>query len=244
MEVRGNTILITGGSSGIGLALAIRYQALGNKVIIAARDIDKLREVLKSFPGMEAFQCDLTRQTDIDALVVFIEQNHQDLNVLVNNAGIQYNYDFLGEQNLVNKIEYEVGANFTSVIKLCGLLLPTLMKNKHPAIVNLSSGLALSPKRSAPVYCATKAAIHNFTVALRYQLNSTGVKVFEVLPSLIDTPMTEGRGANKISADQLVTEFMKNFKKDNYEIYIGKTKLLKLIVRLWPSLAGRIMKGG
>lgn len=244
MKLTANTILITGGSSGIGLALAKTFYQLGNKVIIAARNIEKLNDVKTQFPEIEIFQCDLTKQTAIDELIIFIEQHHPNLNILFNNAAIQYNYDFLHEQNIINKVDYEVSANLTSTIKLCGLLLPTLLKNKNAAIINVSSGLAISPKKSAPVYCATKAAIHNFTKALRYQMEATDLKVFEILPPIVETPMTEGRGKSKISAEQLVNEFIKDFKKNKEESYIGKSKLLKLISRIFPNLADRILKNG
>jgi uncharacterized oxidoreductase len=244
MKLTDNTILITGGSSGIGLALVKKFYQLGNKIIITARNIDKLNEVKSQFPHVEVFQCDLTKQADIDELIVFIEQNYPNLNILFNNAAIQYNYDFETEPNLVNKIDYEISANLTSTIKLCGLLLPTLLKNKNAAIVNVSSGLAISPKKSAPVYCATKAAIHNFTKAFRYQMEATDLKVFEILPPIVETPMTEGRGKSKISAEQLVNEFIKDFKNDREESYIGKSKLLRIVSRIFPKLADRILKNG
>jgi uncharacterized oxidoreductase len=244
MKLSGNTILITGGSSGIGLALVKTFNQLGNKIIIVGRDIGKLNDAKKQFPEIDIFPCDLTKQSDIDDLIVFIEQNYPNLNMLFNNAAIQYNYDFLSEPNIVNKVEYEVSANLTSTIKLCGLLLPTLLKNDNAAIINVSSGLALSPKKSAPVYCGTKAAIHNFTKAFRYQMEATNVKVFEILPPIVDTPMTEGRGKNKITSEQLVDEFIKDFKNNKEESYIGKSKLLKLIARISPKLADRILKNG
>jgi uncharacterized oxidoreductase len=122
--------------------------------------------------------------------------------------------------------------------------LPVLLRNENSAIVNVSSGLAISPKKSAPVYCATKAAIHNFTKAFRYQMEGTNVKVFEILPPIVETPMTEGRGKNKISSEELVNEFMNDFKKNKEESYIGKSKLLKFINRISPKLSDRILKNG
>ena len=242
MKLTNNTILITGGSSGIGLALLKTFYELGNKVLIAARNSEKLNEVKKQFPEIEIFECDLTKQTDLDELVVFIEQHHQNLNMLFNNAAIQYNYDFLTEQNIINKVDYEVSANLTSTIKLCGLLLPTLLKNENSAIINVSSGLAISPKKSAPVYCATKAGIHNFTKAFRYQMEATNIKVFEIIPPLVATPMTEGRGKNKLAPEKLVIEFVNDFKHNKYESYIGKSKLLKLVSRISPKFADTILK--
>ena len=244
MKLTNNTILITGGSSGIGLAMAKKFYEIGNKVIIVARDKEKLNEVKTQIPEIEIFQCDLTKQIDMDELIVFIEQQYPNLNMLFNNAAIQYNYSFLTEPNLINKIDYEIRANLISTIKLCSLLLPTLLKNENSAIVNISSGLAISPKKSAPVYCATKAAIHNFTKAFRYQMEETNLTIFEIIPPLVDTAMTEGRGKGKISPEQLVDEFIKDFKNNKVESYIGKSKLLKLISRIAPKLADGILKNG
>ncbi|MOA50814.1 putative oxidoreductase [compost metagenome] len=102
--------------------------------------------------------------------------------------------------------------------------------------------MAFAPKQSAPVYCATKSALHTATQALRYQLESTPIKVFEIIPALVETPMTAGRGKGKISPKQLVDEFMKNYKDDKFEINIGKVKLLRLIKRISPKLADRMLK--
>jgi uncharacterized oxidoreductase len=245
MNTTNNTILITGGSSGIGLALAKSFIALKNNVIITGRDLSKLEAVKNEIPEISTFQCELTDTNSLDELVTFIKHQHPDINVLINNAAIQYNYNFIDGENLLNKIDYEISANLTAPIKLTTLFLPILLKNNESAIINVSSGLAISPKKSASVYCATKSAIHSFTKTLRYQLNDTNVKVFEIIPPLVETPMTEGRGkSKKISPEQLVNEFMKNFKANNFESYIGKSKLLQQIHRLSPKLADKIMKNG
>ncbi len=244
MILNGNSILITGGSSGIGLALAKRFLALNNKVIITGRQAEKLEHLQTEHPQLITFPADLSTKHGLDELLVFLEQQHPDLNILVNNAAVQYNYDFCNETDLLYKIEYEIATNLTAPVKLTGLLLPLLLKNRNSAIVNVSSGLFIAPKKSAPVYCATKAALHSFSKTLRYQLEKSPVKVFELIPALIDTPMTEGRGKSKLSSDKLVEEFLKNLVSDRFETYIGKTKLLKWLGRLSPSLADRIMKNG
>ncbi|MGL4631739.1 MAG: SDR family NAD(P)-dependent oxidoreductase [Leadbetterella sp.] len=141
-------------------------------------------------------------------------------------------------------MDYEVSANLISTIKLSGLLLPLLLKNQNAAIINVSSGLAISPKKSAPVYCSTKAAIHNFSKAFRYQMEGTTLKVFEIIPPIVATPMTEGRGKNKINPEELVKEFIRDFKNNKEESYIGKSKLLKIISRVLPKLSDRILKYG
>ncbi|PTB96926.1 oxidoreductase [Marivirga lumbricoides] len=244
MRTTGNTVLITGGSSGIGLVLAKRFLELGNKVVITGRDKNKLEEIHNDLPEIKTFAGDLTDKNSLDELVLFIEQQHAELNILINNAAVQYNYSFIDEPELIYKIDYEVSTNISAPIKLTGLLLPLLLKNNNSAIVNVSSGLFIAPKKSASVYCASKSAIHTFSKTLRYQLENTGTKVFEIIPALIDTPMTSGRGKSKISPEQLTDEFFKNFKKDKIESYIGKTKLLKFINRLSPKLSDSIMKNG
>ena len=117
-----------------------------------------------------------------------------------------------------------------------------LLRQPESAIVNVSSGLGLVPKQSAPVYCATKAGLHIFSKALGYQLAHTGVRVMEVIPPLVDTPMTAGRGRNKLSPEQLVDEFLRGFARNQREINIGKVGLLRLIQRISPALADRILK--
>lgn len=244
MITTGNTVLITGGSSGIGFALARHFLKLKNKVIITGRDASKLANIRNDFPEIVTFAGDLTDKQSLHELVVFIQKEHPDLNILVNNAAVQYNYAFTEEQDLQFKIEHEISVNLTAPIQLTALLLPTLLKNGSSAIVNVSSGLFIAPKKSAPVYCSSKSAIHSFSKTLRYQLEGTGTNVFEIIPALVDTPMTEGRGKSKISAEQLTDEFIRDFEADKYESYIGKSKWLKRIHRLFPKLADRMMKNG
>lgn len=239
MKLDQNKILITGGNKGIGLALAKKFLSLGNEVIIVGRSKSDLLEVKSNYPGIITFKGDLSKQEDIDNLLLFIEQEHQDLNILVNNAGIQYNYHFLEEKQLLSKIEYENQINFLAPLKLTALLLPLLEGNGNAAIVNVCSSLAIVPKANAPVYCATKAGLHIFSKALRLQLDRT--KVFEIIPAMVDTAMTKGRGKGKISPEELVEEFIKSFKRDDYEVNIGKVKLLRFLHRISPRLASKII---
>lgn len=242
MDSSGNVILITGGSSGIRLAMAVRFLGMGNRVLITGRDQDKLDQVKKCYPEMEVFVCDLTDQGALEQLAVLVRHKYLELNILVNNAGVQYNYEFLTGGQLSGKIEYEIATNLLAPVKLTSLLLPLLLKNVHSAIVNVSSALFLAPKKSASVYCATKAGIHSFTKTLRCQLADTGIKVFEIIPPLVETPMTEGRGKSKITTDQLVDEFFQDFQRDKFESYIGKSKYLKLLARLAPGFAEKLMQ--
>jgi len=242
MKLSGNKVLITGATGGIGNALVSSFLAQDNQVIALGRNADKLNKIAATDPRIIPFRCDIGKSEDLDKLAMFIEQEHKDLNIVINNAGIQFNYDFAEEQHLLTKIEQEIKVNLTAPLKIIALLLPTLQLNENAAIVNVSSGLGLVPKMAAPVYCGTKAGIHIFTKALRYQMDK--VKVFEIIPPLVDTKMTEGRGSGKISPQQLAREFMAAFKRDKFEINIGKVKLLKVVNRVSPAIADNIMKGG
>lgn len=240
MKTTENCLLITGGGSGVGLALARRFVQLGNEVIITGRDPEKLRQAQTELPALHTFQGDLSRPDDLDDLVHYLEQNHPRLNVLINNASVQYNYQIDEEPDALYKIEYEIKTNLMAPIKLIALLLPLLKVNRDPAIVNVSSSLGFVPKASAPVYDATKAGIHVFTKALRYQLRD--VQVMEVIPPLVDTPMTEGRGSGKFSPDALVDEFMRGWQANRPEMRIGRAKALLALHRWLPVVAERMMQ--
>jgi len=160
------------------------------------------------------------------------------------NAGVQYNYEFADSAIVPEQITTELDINLLSPLHLTKLLLPQLLNHPTAAIINVSSGLGIVPKQSAPVYCASKAALHSFTKALRWQLEGTSVRVFEIIPPIVDTAMTRGRGRGKITPEALVQEFWHDFSNDRYEMRIGKTKLLFVLQRLMPSLAERIMRPG
>lgn len=245
MELENNKILITGATGGIGKALTKEFLRHKNNTIIAVGRDQKKFEALRSISeNIIPFACDLGDPLQLEELVLFIEKEHPDANILVNNAGIQYNYHFGEEQHITDKIKHELDVNLYAPLSLIGLLLPILILNDQPTIVNISSGLALAPKKQAPVYCGSKAAIHIFTKSLRYQLEDSDVHVFEVLPPLVDTDMTKGRGSDKISPEELGREFITNFKRNKYEMAIGKVKWLKLLQRLSPTLADLMLKNG
>ncbi len=244
MYTRNNVILITGGTSGIGYELVRQFYELENKIIVTSSNHDRLVQLENQFPKIKTTVCDLSNPLAVRNLIDKCLFEHHDINVVINNAGIQYNYAWKEEADGYNKIETEIRVNFISPMQIIYGLLPLLTVKQDSAIVNISSALAFAPKKSAPVYCATKSAIRNGTKALRYQLENTTVKVFEIIPPLVDTAMTQGRGKGKISPKQLVDEFLKNFKNSKLESNIGKTKLLRVIQRISPQLADSILKNG
>ncbi|PCI00361.1 MAG: oxidoreductase [Flavobacteriaceae bacterium] len=242
MKLNNNKILITGATSGIGRALAERFCLLGNQIIAVGRNEIRLEELTRFDNRITSFKCDISSQSELNRLIAFIKKEHKDLNVLINNAGIQYDETLLDKTYSLQKIEDEISTNLTSPIKLIHSLIPVLQSNSNSAIVNVSSGLAFVPKATSAVYCGTKAAIHIFSKSLRYQLAK--IKVFEIIPPLVDTEMTKGRGKGKISPQKLVDEFIKAYKNNSYEVNIHNVKLLRIIHRISPTIADKIMKGG
>ena len=176
MNLTANTILITGGATGIGLALAEQLSKRGNSVIVCGRNEDALKKAQARVPALVTRFCDVTDAKSRQSMVGWLNTEHSKLNILLNNAGIQCHRDF-NHDGAIDKLEEEVAVNFTAPICLISELLPLLKKQPQAAILNVSSGLAFSPMADVPVYCATKAAVHSFTLSLRHQLKTTGVRV-------------------------------------------------------------------
>ncbi|MBI5838756.1 MAG: SDR family NAD(P)-dependent oxidoreductase [Chloroflexi bacterium] len=240
MNTTNNTVLITGGTSGIGFALAKKFLSEDNHVIVTGKDERNFLQAQAECPGLETFKADMNHLEDLERL----SRQFTDVNILINNAGVQYNYDFSDPAIPVDHIQKELQTNLVGPLLLIRLMLPHLMTKQTTAIVNVSSGLGIVPKQSAPVYCGSKAGLHLFTKSLRWQLEDTGIKVFEVIPPIVDTAMTRGRGGGKISPEALVEEFWNGFQNDRYEMAIGRTKLLVFIHRFLPKLADRVMRNG
>jgi uncharacterized oxidoreductase len=240
MKTTENIVLITGGTSGIGLALAKKFLDEGNEVIVTGTNAGKAEDVKKQLPNITIELTDIRDRVALDRLIV----KYPNVNVLINNVGIQYNYEFADSTILSAQIDDELDINLIAPLYLTKQFLPQLLQKKSAAIINVSSGLAIVPKQSAAIYCASKAALHSFSRSLRWQLEETSVKVFEIIPPIVDTPMTAGRGKGKISPEVLVAEFWTNFARDRYEMQIGKTKLLVILDRIMPTLAERFIRSG
>lgn len=186
MRMQGNTILITGGSSGIGLALAERFLALGNTVAICGRHQAALQAARQRLPALQYVVSDTGLAADREALAQWAVENMPGLNILINNAGIQRKFDLKQDEDW-QAVQQEIAINFCGPIHLSMLLLPHLMRQPEAWIVNVSSGLAFAPLAAAPVYSATKAGIHSFTQSLRQQLQQTSVGVLEIIPPAVKT---------------------------------------------------------
>jgi uncharacterized oxidoreductase len=182
-------MLVTGGASGIGLALATRVHAAGSTVVVCGRREGKLRDARERLPGLVTRVCDVSSAGERRALVEWVTREFPELNVLVNNAGVQRYPALAGGEGDWTESEDEIAINFEAPVHLSMLLVPHLMRQKAPAIVNISSGLAFTPLSRAPVYSATKAALHSFTLSLRHQLAETPIQVIEIAPPAVNTDL-------------------------------------------------------
>jgi uncharacterized oxidoreductase len=241
VETKNNTILITGGATGIGFALAETLVNAGNKVIICGRREGKLKEARDKLPQIQARVCDVSREKGRESLFNWVKDNFKDLNVLINNAGIQRMVNLKkGTQDLLGG-ENEVETNLIAPIYLSAYFIPLLLKKKESAIINVSSGLGFVPIASMPVYCATKAAVHSFTVSLRYQLRDTSIKVFEIVPPAVDTELGKGtieegdQGYRGIPPSEVARATLKAMANNEYEIVVGEAKGLVMGARTNPE---------
>ena len=235
MKTSGNTILITGGASGIGYGLAEAFYKAGNKVLICGRRRAKLEEAVKKLPGLQTFQCDINSREGRESLFNWVKTNHPDINILVNNAGVSGLIDFKKGVPEIFKSEDEIETNVKAPVLLSGYFIPMLAGKREAAIVNISSGLAFVPLADSPLYGATKAALHSFSLALRYQLKDTSIKVFELMPPICDTDLGRDPGDNSprpahlkgIPSSEFAIEALEALKNNEYEFASGEALQLK-----------------
>ena len=242
MNITGNTILITGGGSGIGRGLAEELHKLGNQIIIAGRRKNALDETTVAHLGMKSLTLDIEDPVDIRAFAAQAAAEFPTLNVLINNAGIMRPENLLAQQSDLADSEATITTNLLGPIRLTAALLPHLQRQPHAAIVNVSSGLAFLPLALTPTYCATKAAIHSYTQSLRFQLEETGVEVIELMPPAVKTDMTaelvEG-GGSVITTDELIKKSFAALKAGKLEIRPGQSNQLALLRRLAPDFINK-----
>lgn len=227
MKLSGNSILITGGATGIGFALASSFVRFGNKVMICGRREEKLKEAKEKLPGIETRKCDVTKETERRGLYEWVSANFSEMNMLVNNAGIQRFVDFRkGTEDLLGK-EDEVDTNLKAQMYMSAQFVSLLSKQKEAAIINISSGLGFIPLARYPVYSASKAAIHSFSISLRHQLRETPIKVFELIfPTVKDTELKSKQlhvqnAGWGITAAEAVESAIEAIRNDTYEAAIG-----------------------
>jgi uncharacterized oxidoreductase len=250
VNITNNTILITGGGSGIGLALAVELLKYNNKVIISGRSVEKLQKAKNKYSALEIIQCDISKEDSVRKLVQEIHKNHDEFNFLVNNAGLMKFWNIQRATTSINQQKEEILTNIFGTFQLTQSLVPHLLKRDHSAILNISSALAFVPMAAAPVYNATKAAIHSYSVSIRQQLRRSSIKVFEVLPAAIDTQMATdmekivgmGNSDKKMAPEKLAGLIVSGIRNNNLEIRPGMANMLYYIHRFFPTLAQNMIR--
>jgi uncharacterized oxidoreductase len=241
MQLSKNTILITGGASGIGLELAKQLLARGNTVLITGRNQAKLDQARAKLPTLHTYQSDVSDPDAIGALFDKVTRDFPELNILINNAGIMRTINLHEEGNDLKDITQEIETNLNGPIRMVKSFLPFLKKQKTAAVMNVSSGLAFVPLPMSPVYCATKAGLHSFTLSLRVQLKNSTVKVFELAPPATQTELLgdfhadDMKSISIMKVEDMVSAAVKGLESDQYEIRPGQSNQLKMMSRLAPQ---------
>lgn len=190
MKLSGNTIFITGATSGIGRSMAEEFHRRGNLVLISGRRRELLDEMLESSSGMRAFELDVSDSNSVHSIARTIQSEFPQLNILVNNAGIMQPEDYTDDPVDTSIAQATLSTNISGVIQLTGLLLPLLRKQASATLITTTSGLAFLPMAAYPTYCATKAFLHSWLTSLRHQLRKSSVEVLELVPPYVQTELT------------------------------------------------------
>lgn len=239
MKTVQNTLLITGGSAGIGFAIAKLFSENGNHVIITGRNADRLQQAAAKLKNVTAIQFDVTKDEDVDQLVARVNRDFPHLNILINNAGNAYVYKQGIGADAAAKAREEMLTNYLAPINLTEKLLPLLEKQKEAAVINVTSIVAFAANHVLATYGASKAALHSYSQSLRFTLEPTSVKVFELMPPLVDTEFSTeiGGATNGIPPSVVADDLLKALEKDEYEIHVGRTAELYKVFLSSPAAA-------
>lgn len=227
MKFSNKTVLVTGGGSGIGLDIAKLYAEKGFKVLIIGRNGEKLTKAAAGLKGIHTFACDITKSEDVQRLYEKISNEFGDLSLLINNAAAAHVYQHADGIDAFQKASEEMLTNYLSVIRLNETFLPLLKKQPEAAIVNITSLVSVQPVAVIPTYSDTKAALHSYSLTLRYMLaKNTKVKVFELMPPLVNTEFSKEIGGeqNGIPSITVASSLIDGIEADLEEIYVGHTK--------------------
>jgi uncharacterized oxidoreductase len=242
MQTTGHIALVTGGGSGIGLALASALAARSNTVIIGGRDQDKLERASTEVPALHTTHLDITDEASTQAALADVEARFGGLSMLVNNAGVAHPYRFGDHPGVAEHVTDEVTTNLLGTLRVTRLALPLLQRQPAAAIVTLSSVLAYAAAPNLPVYAATKAALHSFSRSLRAQLRDTTIRVFDVLPPLVDTHLAAPLPGAKLAPEAVAHAVLDAIAADRYELNVGRARLVARLSRLAPALADRAVQ--
>jgi uncharacterized oxidoreductase len=237
MQVSGKTILLTGGTDGIGRELALQIKSKGAHVVVTGRTRERIDAAKAA--GFETIMVDLATKAGVDSLVASMANRPFD--ILINNAGVGSDHDFREGAPDLAENDACLFLNINAPIHLITQFMPMLRTRPEAIILNVTSGLAIAPNAGSAVYCATKAALRSYTMALREQLKGTNIHVIEGLPPLVDTKMTAGRGSNKMTPQDCAAAFVRAIEANSAEANVGQVKLLRRVYSLSPALARRIM---
>lgn len=243
MKLENKNIVLTGGSSGVGLEL-LRILSPGNRIINLSRRAPPKDAILHS-ANIQHIETDLANEVSVRSAITRIINDHSEgIGGLINCAAVQFLPRFTDTDFDPTSIAVEITINLTSPAQIIHGLLPSLRKNPQSVILNVNSGLGLVPKAESAIYCATKAGLDNLSRGLRAQLAGTGVQVSQAFLPLVDTPMTTGRGSGKLSSVEVARQIISGIERGKADIDIGKVTLLRLINRISPAIANRIMQKG
>ena len=241
MRLTNRTILITGGSAGIGLAFALKFIELGNTVIVTGRRRAVLDAVKAQHPKLHTIQSDIADPQQIAALAARVKAEFPKLDVLMNNAGVGFSRNLKAPVADLGELMTEIDVNVGGVIRTTSALIDILTANRG-TVINVSSGLAFAPLPSNPIYSATKAAVHSYTQSLRFQLEDSGVEVIELMPPAVRTDLTDDfaeHGISMISTGELVKQSFAALRAGKREIRPGQSKQLAFLRRLAPNFINR-----
>jgi len=243
MKTSQNTVLIIGGTAGIGLEIVKQLTALNNHVIVTGRNKERLDSALSGLSNVTSIQFDVSMAEEVDQLVERIGKDFPNLNMVINNAGRAIVYNLAdNNQDAFANAEDEMLTNYLSIIRINQKLLPILKAQPESAIVNVSSVVAYVPGITLPTYAASKAALHSYTTSLRLSLEDSSVKVFELMPPLVDTEFSkEIGGHNGIKPSVVANEFIAALSKDEFEIRVGDTAKIYELFRQSPLDALNVM---
>ena len=226
MKTTGNTVFISGGSAGIGLAIAKKLSAAGNKIIINGRNEERLQNALQQLDNTVAIQGDLSIEADRIRIAKELKGNYPEVNIIINNAGAAFSYLLNETLNAHEKAAIEMNTNYLSVIHFTELLLPHLIQKEEAAVVNVSSIAVFGSHKLLPTYGATKVALHSYTVALRdtYEVEKN-LQIYEIYPPLVNTEFSaEIGGANGIPPEEVADELFLALEKNQFDVPVGDSK--------------------
>ena len=239
MQLSGKTILLTGGTDGIGRELAGLLKAKGATVIVTGRTPERIAAAQAA--GFEAISANLSSPAGVDAVLAAVKGH--EIDILINNAGVGSDHDFREASPDLADNDRSIFLNLNAPVHLITHLMDRLKERPEAMIVNTTSGLAIAPRAGGPIYCATKAALRSYTLALREQLKDTNIHVLEVLPPVVETKMTAGRGSKKMSPQECAAHMIRAMESNAKEANVGMVKILRAVYSISPALARRIMIG-